>query len=74
MIVTSFLDLKLCGKQISQSFSDCELINYPKNGTKVHCLKPLLETQLCISFANHAFFSGNYEFFNTFKFSQNLTF
>ena len=38
MIVTSCQDLELCGKQISQSFSDCELMNSPKNGTKVHCL------------------------------------
>ena len=35
MIVTSFQDLKLRGKQISQSFSYCELINSSKDGTKV---------------------------------------
>ena len=29
MIVTSFQDLKLCGKQISQSFSNGELTNSP---------------------------------------------
>ena len=62
MIVTSFLELKLCAKQISQSFSDCELVNYPKNGTKEHCLKPMLETQLCISFSNHAFFQKGTNF------------
>ena len=38
MIVTSFQDFKLRGKQISLSFSYCELINSPRNGTKVHCL------------------------------------
>ena len=38
MIVTSFQDFKLRGKQISQSFSYCELINSPRNGTKMHCL------------------------------------
>ena len=34
MIVTSFQDFKLRGKQISQLFSHCELINSPKNGIK----------------------------------------
>ena len=38
MIVTSFQDFKLRGKQISQSFSDSELITSPKNGTEVHGL------------------------------------
>ena len=54
MIVTSFQDLKLCGKRIFQSFSDCELINSPKNGTKVHCLEdhnhsqsPVLVSRFC---------------------------
>ena len=38
MIVTSFQDLKLLRKQISQPFSYCELINLPRNGAKVRCL------------------------------------
>ena len=38
MIVTSIQDSKLCEKQISQSFSYCELINLPRNGTIVRCL------------------------------------
>ena len=38
MIVTSFQDSKLHEKQVSQSFSYCELINSPRNGTKVRCL------------------------------------
>ena len=38
MIVTSFQDLKLLRKQISQPFSYCELINLPRNGPKVRCL------------------------------------
>ena len=41
MIVTSFQDLKLRGKQISQSTSYCELINSPRNGTKVRMRKVL---------------------------------
>ena len=44
MIVTSFQDLKLCGKEISQSFSDGVLINSPKNGAKVHCFIVFPET------------------------------
>ena len=38
MIVTSFQDSKLHEKQVSQSFSYCELINSPRNDTKVRCL------------------------------------
>ena len=38
MIVTSFQDFKLREKQISQSFSYCELIKSLRNGTIVHCL------------------------------------
>ena len=38
MIVMSFQDFKLCKKQISQSFSYCELINLLRNGTMVRCL------------------------------------
>ena len=38
MIVTSFQDFKLREKQISQSFSYCELINLLRNGTIVRCL------------------------------------
>ena len=39
MIVTLFQEFKLRGKQISQStFSYCEVINSPRNGTKVPCL------------------------------------
>ena len=38
MITTSFQDCKLHEKLIFQSFSYCELINSPRNGTKVHCL------------------------------------
>ena len=37
-IVTSFQDSKLLEKQISQSFSYCELINVLRNGRIVHCL------------------------------------
>ena len=36
MIVMSFQDSNLCEKQISQSFSYCELLNLPRNSTKVH--------------------------------------
>ena len=36
---TNFLELELRGKKISQSFSYCELINSPWNGTKVRCLE-----------------------------------
>ena len=39
MIVTSFQDFKLHGKQLSQSFCYCELIKSPKTGTKVRCLQ-----------------------------------
>ena len=38
MIVMPFQDLQLQGKQIIQSFSYCELITSPRNGTKVHDL------------------------------------
>ena len=38
MIVTSFQDSKPRKKQISQSFSHCELINTLRNGTVVRCL------------------------------------
>ena len=38
MIVTSIQDFKLREKQISQSFSYCELINSLKNDTTVRCL------------------------------------
>ena len=38
MIVTSFQDFKLRGKQISRSFSYCQLMYSPRNGTKVSCL------------------------------------
>ena len=38
MIVMSFRDVKLREKQISQSFSCCELINLLRNGTVVRCL------------------------------------
>ena len=38
MIVTSFQDFKLREKQISQSFSYCELINSLRNGTILRCL------------------------------------
>ena len=38
MIITSFQDCKLHEKLIFQSSSYCELINSPRNGTKVHCL------------------------------------
>ena len=38
MIVTSFQDIKCHEKQISQSFSHCELINSLRNGKIVHCL------------------------------------
>ena len=37
-IVTSIQDSKPCEKQISQSFSYCELINLLRNGTTVRCL------------------------------------
>ena len=37
-IVTSIQDSKPRKKQISQSFSYCELINLLTNGTIVHCL------------------------------------
>ena len=37
-IVTSIQDSKPCEKQISQSFSYCELINLLRNGTIVCCL------------------------------------
>ena len=37
MIVTSFQDFKLREKQISQSFSYCEIISSLKNGTIVRC-------------------------------------
>ena len=37
-IVTSIQDSKPCEKQISQSFSYCELINFLRNGTIVRCL------------------------------------
>ena len=37
-IVTSIQDSKPREKQISQSFSYCELINLLRNGTKVRCL------------------------------------
>ena len=37
-IVTSIQDSKPREKQISQSFSYCELINLLRNGTIVHCL------------------------------------
>ena len=37
-IVTSIQDSKHHEKQISQSFSYCELINLLRNGTIVHCL------------------------------------
>ena len=37
-IGTSFQDFKLREKQISQSFSYCELINSLRNGTIVRCL------------------------------------
>ena len=37
-IVTSIQDFKPCKKQISQSFSYCELINLLRNGTIVRCL------------------------------------
>ena len=39
MIVTSFQDVKLREKQISQSFSYCEPINLLRNGTVVRCLQ-----------------------------------
>ena len=38
MIVTSIQDSKPREKQISQSFSYCELINLLRNGTIVRCL------------------------------------
>ena len=38
MIVTSFQDYKFREKQISQSFSYCELISSLRNGTIVRCL------------------------------------
>ena len=39
MVVTSFQNFNFCGKQISQLlFSNCELMNLPRNGTKVRCL------------------------------------
>ena len=38
MIATSFQDSKPHEKQISQTFSSCELINSPRNGTIVRCL------------------------------------
>ena len=37
-IVTSIQDSKPSEKQISQSFSYCELINLLRNGTMVRCL------------------------------------
>ena len=39
MIVTSFQDFKLREKQISQSFSYCELISSLRNGIIVRCLR-----------------------------------
>ena len=39
MIVTSFQDFKLREKQISQSFSYCEIINSLRNGTIVFITK-----------------------------------
>ena len=37
-IVTSIQDFKSCEKQISHSFSYCELINLLRNSTIVRCL------------------------------------